>query len=353
MASAKKVKDFPPIGLSHELEPMEMQPVTAIPEGEGWLYEPKWDGFRCLAFCENGLINLRSKKGESLSRYFPEIVACLENLPTKSFVLDGELMIWDGTTPEFDQLLQRIHPAESRIKKLSVETPASFFVFDLLAGTDSKKAFVDYSTKPLSQRREKLEKFAAANFKKTPSLVLSPATENIEEARAWFAGQGVELDGVIAKRLDMPYQSGNRTGAVKVKRVMTADCVIGGYRFNTGSKDIGSLLLGLYDEKGELHHVGFTSAFTAVEKKELTKKFAALTAPKSFTVNIPGGPSRWNKGKENPWVPVKPTTVVEVKYDHFTGGRFRHGTKILRWRTDKPAKKCNFEQILSDRNFKS
>ena len=194
---------------------MEMQPVPKMPAGDNWLYEPKWDGFRCIAFCTGGEVELRSKKGQSLARYFPEVVEALGKLPSKDFVLDGELMVWQGTTPVFDELLARIHPAESRIKKLSVETPATFMVFDILMGADSKKKAVLFADQPLSKRRTRLEKFAAANFKKSPAIILSPATVDIEQAEEWFAGKGVELDGVIAKKLDMPYQSGNRNGAVQ------------------------------------------------------------------------------------------------------------------------------------------
>jgi ATP-dependent DNA ligase len=328
-----------------EYEPMEMKPVTEIPIGSNWLYEPKWDGFRCLAFCCEGAVELRSKKGESLSRYFPEIVESLRNLPSKNFVLDGELMVWSGNSPVFDQLLSRIHPAETRIKKLAVETPATYFVFDLLMAADAKKKPVLFAEQPLSKRRGSLEKFAAANFKKSDALILSPATSDVGQAKDWFAGKGVELDGIIAKKLDLPYQSGNRNGAVKVKRSKSVDCVIGGFRYNEGTKHVGSLLLGLYDDEGELHHVGFTSAFSAGEKVALTKKLEPLIAKKSFTVNIPGGPSRWNGGKSSPWVPLKPQLVVEVKFDHFTGGRFRHGTKILRWRDDKKPGQCTFDQF--------
>jgi ATP-dependent DNA ligase len=328
-----------------DYEPMEMKPVAEIPVGDVWLYEPKWDGFRCIAFCTGGDVELRSKKGESLSRYFPEIIAALASLPSKDFVLDGELMVWHGTTPVFDQLLARIHPAESRVKKLSVETPAVFMVFDLLMAADSKKKPVLFADQKLSKRRERLEKFAVANFKKSDSLILSPASSDIEQAKDWFAGKGVELDGIIAKKLDLAYQTGNRNGAVKVKRANTADCVVGGFRYNEGTKHVGSLLLGLYDDDGELHHVGFTSAFSAAEKLVLTKKLEPLIAKTSFTVNIPGGPSRWNRGKESPWVPLKIKLVVEVKFDHFTGGRFRHGTKILRWRDDKKPGQCKFDQL--------
>ena len=335
--------------LPHDYLPMESQPVKEIPSGDNWLYEPKWDGFRCIAFCEHGEIDLRSKKGQPLGRYFPEVVESLKQLPDGNFVLDGELMIFHGKVPSFDELLQRIHPAQTRIKKLSKETPATFVVFDILQEAQDNGSIRLLANEPLLTRRTELERFAEKCFGKAGDIVLSPATTEFEHAKQWFDSTGVELDGIIAKRSDLPYQTGTRKGAVKVKRAKTADCVLGGFRYGANTSDIGSLLLGLYDDKGELHHVGFTSAFSAAEKKELTKKMEPYITEKSFTANIPGGPSRWNNGKESPWTPLRPELVVEVQYDHFTDGRFRHGTKILRWRPDKAPRQCKFDQLESTR----
>lgn len=332
------------VNLPHDYLPMETQPVKQIPEGENWLYEPKWDGFRCIAFCEGDEIDLRSKNGQPLARYFPEVVEELKKLKAGNFVLDGELMIWHGDSPSFDDLLQRIHPAATRIRKLAEETPATYVVFDMLAEPVGKKSKV-LSEENLRVRRAKLEKFAKDNIKKNSAIVLSPATDDIDVARGWLSSEGVELDGVIAKRTDLPYQSGNRKGAMKIKRIKTADCVIGGFRYGTNSKTIGSLLLGMYDDEGELHHVGFTSALSSAEKEALTKKLEKLSTDESFTQSIPGGPSRWNQGKESPWTPIDPSLVVEVQFDHFTNGRFRHGTKILRWRPDKKPRQCTFAQL--------
>ncbi|MBX9573341.1 MAG: ATP-dependent DNA ligase [Candidatus Obscuribacterales bacterium] len=332
------------VNLPHEYLPMETQPVKEIPVGDNWLYEPKWDGFRCIAFCDGDDIDLRSKKGQPLSRYFPEVVEELKKLNAGDFVLDGELMIWQGKTPSFDDLLQRIHPAATRIRKLAEETPATYVVFDMLAEPGARRSKVLIEENLLT-RRQRLEDFAKQHIKRNSRIVLSPATADIDVARDWLSSEGVELDGVIGKRTDLPYQSGNRKGAVKIKRIKTADCVIGGFRYGTNSKQVGSLLLGMYDDEGELHHVGFTSALSSSEKASLTKKLEKLATDESFTQSIPGGPSRWNQGKESPWTPIDPSLVVEVQFDHFTNGRFRHGTKILRWRPDKKPTQCTFEQL--------
>lgn len=327
--------------LDYEYPPMEAQLVDELPEGDNWQFEPKWDGFRCIAFRDGEVVELRSKSGQSLTRYFPEVVKFLSGLKAKKFILDGELVISVGKSFSFDSLLQRIHPAESRVKKLSQETPATYIVFDLLASDDGKTV-VD---KDLLKRRELLEKFAEKFLNKQNAIVLSPVAYSDKEARKWLSKTGAYLDGVIAKNLDMPYQSGNRKGMVKVKRMRTADCVVGGFRYGSNSKVVGSLLLGLYDDAGGLHHVGFTSSLSAKEKAELTVKLEKLKAAKSFTENIPGAPSRWSNERSTEWVPLKPELVVEVRYDHFTGGRFRHGTKLLRWRPDKSPKQCKLDQI--------
>lgn len=335
----EKVEDA--ISIPHELPPMEMQVAKVIPVGMHWLYEPKWDGFRCIAFRDGDNIDLRSKNGQDFSRYFPEVVSALLKLEAQHFVLDGELMVWRGNAPSFDELLQRIHPAASRVLKLSKETPARYVVFDLLADDEGHILL----NSNLSDRRGKLESFAKKYFATSADVVLSPSTRKFAEAKLWFESRGAELDGIIAKRLDMPYQSGNRKGAVKVKRIRSAECVIGGFRYGVNSPLIASILLGLFDKGGKLHHVGFTSAFNASERIRLTHELEKYRTDHSFDVNIPGGPSRWSHGKENEWTAVKPKFVVEVQFDHFTDGRFRHGTKILRWRPDKSPKACTFDQL--------
>jgi len=321
--------------------PMDAQLVDKIPAGAQWEYEPKWDGFRCLAFREGNKIELQSKSGQPLARYFPEIVEALLKLKATKFVLDGELVIPVKGGLSFDDLLQRIHPAASRIEKLSRSTPAHYIVFDLLVDEAGKAIF----EQPLVKRRQRLEKFARKYFGKKASIELSPKTEDYATAQKWLSSAGIKLDGVIAKRNDLPYRSGTRDGMQKVKRMRTADCVVGGFRYASKGKVVGSLLLGLYDDAGLLHHVGFTSSFNAAQKKELTKKLEPLIGPPGFTGNAPGGPSRWSTERSAEWKPLKTKLVVEVQYDHFTGGRFRHGTRFLRWRPEKKPKQCNFEQL--------
>jgi len=321
--------------------PMDALLVSEIPAGDNWEYEPKWDGFRCLAFRDGRNIELQSKSGQALGRYFPEIVAALLKLKASKFVLDGELVIPVKGGLSFDDLLQRIHPAASRVAKLSQSTPAQFIVFDLLVDETGAPVY----NSPLSKRRQKLESFARKHLTKHPSIELSPKTTDIAIAREWLSTTGVKLDGVIAKRLDLPYRSGERDGMQKVKRMRTADCVVGGFRYATKGKVVGSLLLGLYDSDGLLHHIGYTSSFNELEKKELTKKLEPLIAPPGFTGKKPGGPSRWSTKKTSEWEPLKTKLVVEVQYDHFTGGRFRHGTKFLRWRPDKKPKACTVDQV--------
>ena len=315
--------------------PWEAESEGKIPGGEGWLYEPKWDGFRCLAFRKGDQVLLQSKAGQPLGRYFPELVEALQKLPSRTFVVDGEIV-----TPSFDDLLQRIHPAESRIQKLAKETPASLNVFDLLVDARGR-SLVDL---PLEDRRARLETF----FEKIPEggrMLLSPASSKLKTAEDWIGGEG--LDGVVAKRLDSPYLSGERGGMVKVKRMRTADCVVGGYRKAQKGDSIGSLLLGLYNDDGLLDHVGFSSSFTADEKKELEAVLKPHRGGSGFTGKAPGGPSRWSQGRSTEWEPLDPVLVCEVRYDHFSGGRFRHGTKFLRWRPEKKPKACTFEQVRS------
>jgi len=327
--------------LQKSYAPMDALLVAEIPVGEEWQYEPKWDGFRALVFRDGEKVDLQSKKGQPLGRYFPEIVEAVGKLASKKFVLDGELVIPQEKSLSFDDLLQRIHPSESRIKKLSKETPAVLILFDMLVDTEGKLL----AEGPLKIRRKALEAFAKKNLKRNDQIVLSPATTDMRIARRWFSGVGGALDGVIAKRLDMNYQSANRTGMVKIKKLRTADCVVGGFRYASNSKTaIGSLLLGLY-ENGLLNHVGFCSSFKTDERKKLAKLLEPLIEPPGFTGNAPGGPSRWSTERSTEWQPLRPQLVVEVRYDHFTGGRFRHGTKFMRWRPDKSPKSCKMEQV--------
>ena len=326
---------------------METRSANEIPTGDGWQYEPKWDGFRCVAFRDTDNVYLQSKAGQPLARYFPDVVDALKSLPSKKFVIDGELAIPVDGSLSFDELQLRLHPAASRVAKLAKAHPAMFIVFDLLAEDRGR-----YLEKNLNERRKLLAKFAKKNFKSNRAVRLSPATADVKQAKKWFDKVGGDLDGVIAKRLDMPYRSGERDAALKIKQIRSADCVIGGFRYATGAKILGSLLLGLYDNDGLLHHVGFTSAFNKEERRELTKKFEALRKAPGFTGNAPGGPSRWSTERTGEWEPVDPKIVVEVAYDHFTGERFRHGTKILRWRKDKSPKQCTMDQV-SGREGKS
>ena len=324
---------------------MEARSVDAIPRGTEWQYEPKWDGFRCLLFRSSRRVDLRSKSGEDLGRYFPELVQGALNLKAGAFTLDGEIVVPHGRAFSFDDLLQRIHPAASRIQKLSQETPALFLAFDLLAtGADET-----LSSRILRERRPLLEAFAKAQFKPSNRFRLSPATTSFAVATRWLARSGGGCDGVIAKRLDLSYQSGNRDGMQKIKKFRSADCVVGGFRYATnrlnGRKVVGSLLLGLYDDEGRLHHVGFTSAIKQADKPALTDRLEPLIAPPGFTGNAPGGPSRWSTERSAKWCPLKPKLVIEVCYDHFSGERFRHGTSILRWRPDKAPRQCTFEQL--------
>ena len=322
--------------------PMEALLVNEVPTGEHWQYEPKWDGFRCLMFRDGDEVYLQSKAGQPLARYFPELVDAALALKADRFVLDGEIAIPIKDRLSFDDLLMRIHPAASRIQRLSKETPAIFVAFDLLVNAEGK-SLVDET---LPVRRAALEQFAKKFFPRNRQIRLSPASTDIAVARKWFNTVGTDLDGIIAKRTDVPYISRERTGMQKVKRVRTADCVIGGFRYGSKTtKLVGSLLLGLYDDDGALHHVGFCSGLKGDEKPALTKKLAALIQPPGFTGRAPGGPSRWSTERSGEWQPLKPELVVEVSYDHFTGGRFRHGTSLIRWRPDKAPAQCKMDQV--------
>jgi ATP-dependent DNA ligase len=321
---------------------MEAELVRELPEGQGWQYEPKWDGFRCIAFRENSDVELQSKSGESLTRYFPEIVAALLECGRQKFVIDGELLIPSGDGADFDALLQRIHPAESRVRTLAGKTPAVYVLFDLLV--DDRSALYE---RPLKDRRERLEAFVERNVTPSGSVRLSPATADLELARQWLDGSLARLDGVIAKR-DVPYAFGSRDAAAKIKRSYTADCVVGGFRASSDGT-IASLLLGLYDDEGKLHHVGFVGSMGAGERRRAGELLRPIVEPPGFTGTAPGGASRWRRGKESEWFPVRPQVVVEVAFDHVTARRFRHAARLLRWRPDKLARQCTMEQLLNPR----
>jgi ATP-dependent DNA ligase len=321
--------------------PMEAKSVASLPEGDAWQYEPKWDGFRCLAFKDAADVHLRSKSGQPFERYFPEIVAAVADLPAMRLVLDGELVIPEGDALSFDQLLMRIHPAESRVRKLAHEHPARFVAFDLLVGANGRSL----TDLPLARRREALERVAERAVVKAPAFRLSPATRSRADVERWLATSGDDIDGIVAKRLDAAYRSGDRTGMQKYKRVRTADCVVGGFRYGSKTRVVGSLLLGLYDDKGLLHHVGFASNIPREQREALTARLEKLVLPPGFTGRAPGGPSRWSTERSGEWEPLRPVLVVEVRYDHVSGGRFRHGTAFVRWRPDKAPRQCTFEQI--------
>ena len=328
--------------LTYPYPPMEADSADTLPDGEAWLYEPKWDGFRALAFKDKDGVRIQSKAGKPLGRYFPDIVDAVDTLKAKQFVLDGEIVIPVNGRLSFDELLLRVHPAESRVRALVEAHPARLVVFDLLVD-EGGMALVDL---PLVERRPRLEAFARKHFPKSDSIVLSDATRHLDTARSWLEGGGEgDLDGVIAKRLDLPYRSGERDGMQKVKRQRTADCVVGGFRYASKGGGIGSLLLGLYDKEGRLNHVGFTSSLRAEERKGLTEKLERLIAPPGFTGKAPGGPSRWSTERTGEWEPLAPKLVVEVGFDHVSGGRFRHGTRFLRWRPDKAPEQCTIDQL--------
>jgi ATP-dependent DNA ligase len=327
--------------LSTSLEPMEALSVSEIPKGPQWQYEPKWDGFRCLVFRRGSKVQLQSKSGQPLSRYFPELVETIAKLKADDFVLDGEIVIPIGNRLSFDDLLMRIHPAKTRIQKLSKETPAILILFDCLQ--EAKHGTL--TQLPLETRRKHLESFAKRYLKSTEQIFLSPATRDLKVAKRWFASAGTAIDGIIAKRIDLEYRSGDRTGMQKIKPTQTADCVVGGFRYAANEHVVGSLLLGLYDDDGKLHHVGFTSSFSKAERKKLLVIVEPLIQSPGFTGKAPGGPSRWSTKRSSEWQPLKPKLVVEVAFDHFTGGRFRHGTTLLRWRPDKTPRKCLMDQV--------
>ncbi|MCR5872968.1 ATP-dependent DNA ligase [Phenylobacterium sp. J426] len=321
-----------------DLPPMEAKLVEEVPREAGWRFEPKWDGFRCVAFRARDEVALRAKSGKPLDRFFPDVVDALKALPVDRFVVDGELTIDVGGRLSFEALQMRLHPAESRVRKLAAEQPAALTLFDCLL--DAKgHSLIDA---PLSRRRSELE----ALFKRLEGAAvmrLSPYTEDRDQACRWLDEAGFVLDGVVAKRTDGPYAPGERA-MLKIKKIRTADCVVGGFRYQQGTEQVGSLLLGLYGDDGKLHHVGFTSTISNAERPELTSRLEALKG-EGFSGDAPGGPSRWSTERTGAWVALKPELVVEVRYDQVTGGRFRHGTRLVRWRPDKAPRQCTFEQI--------
>lgn len=327
-------------GIALDTPPMEARTAEALPQGEEWQYEPKWDGFRCLAFKDGSEVTLHAKSGKPLARYFPEITAMLAAIPVERFVIDGELVIETEGHLSFEALQMRLHPAESRIRKLSEATPARLVMFDMLLSPEGR-SLIDL---PLTERRDALEEFARRNARPR-QLVLSPFTTDFAQAERWLSSSGDDAtDGVIAKRRDGPYEAGSRA-MFKVKRLRTADCVIGGFRYESDSAEVGSLLLGLYNAEGKLDHVGYTSTLSDEDRPALTKRLEALQAPPGFGGKAPGGPSRWSTARSAAWQPLRTELVVEVRFDQVTGQRFRHGTTLMRWRPDKDPRQCTFEQI--------
>jgi ATP-dependent DNA ligase len=318
---------------------MEARLVNELPRGSGWQFEPKWDGFRCLAFKDGGKVELQAKSGKSLSRFFPEIVASIARAPFKRFTIDGELIIEIGGTSSFEALQMRLHPAASRIARLSSECPATFIAFDCVRDTKGRSiANASFET-----RQRALEDLMSGLSGKE-RIKLTRFTADRRVALRWLNGGLHGTDGVVAKRLDLPYLSGERS-MLKIKRIRTADCVVGGFRYEAASKVVGSLLLGLFDNAGKLHHVGFTSALSNAEKPKLTKVLEKLIEPPGFTGDAPGAPSRWSTARSTEWQPLTPKLVAEVGYDHVTGRRFRHGTRFIRWRPDKSPEQCTLTQI--------
>jgi ATP-dependent DNA ligase len=337
MRNEADMEGFDRLSVKPGLPPMEAKLVESLPNGGGWQFEPKWDGFRCLVYRDGADVWLQSKSGKPLGRYFPEVVDMILSLRADRFVLDGELIIPVGDHLSFDALQLRLHPAESRVKRLAAETPAQLMLFDLLFHKETS-----YLAAPLDRRRKALETVYKGEDR--DDLLLSPATADLRVAQGWLDHAGGALDGVVAKRLDEPYRPGERT-MLKVKQMKTADCVVGGFRYASGSREVGSLLLGLYNDAGTLDHVGFTSAIPAVDRAALTRRLEALVEPPGFTGDSPGGPSRWSTERTGEWEPLRPELVLEVRYDHVTGHRFRHGTKFLRWRPDKAPEQCRMDQL--------
>ncbi len=314
-----------------------------IPAGPEWRYEPKWDGFRAIVFRDGDDVHVGSRKGQPLQRYFPEILDPLRAALPARAVVDGEIIIAGPRGLDFDALQMRLHPAASRVAKLAGETPATVILFDLLAeGSD------DLRGRPLVTRRELLLGAVADNDR----VALTPQTTDFDEATEWFTRyEGAGLDGLIAKPEDSTYRSGER-GWTKIKHLRTVDCVVGGYRMEATGRGVGSLLLGLYDDDGVLHHVGHTSSFSAKEKRDLVDLLAPLGGGQSFGHGrTPGAPSRWTGARDADWTPVKPTLVCEVSFDHLQGQRFRHAARFLRWRDDRDPTSCTYDQLTAAEAF--
>ncbi|MEO6260104.1 MAG: ATP-dependent DNA ligase [Thermoanaerobaculia bacterium] len=323
--------------------PMEAKRVDRIPTGDLWQFEPKWDGFRAIVFRDGETVAIQSKAGQPLGRYFPELIEAFQSLKAKQFVLDGEIVIPIDGTLSFDDLLLRIHPAESRIRKLAESSPAHYFAFDVLVWKGKPLHEL-----PIERRRDELQRF----FEGVPEglIGLSPATTDRKTAGDWFNKfSGVGLDGVMAKRLGEPYHSGDREGMVKVKHLKTADCVVGGFRYGEGTKGVGSMLLGLYDDQKRLVYIGHTSSVKKAERDDLTARLEQLRGENAFEVRVPGGPSRWSTEKSGEWEPLRAELVCEVEFDYFSQGRFRHGSKFLRWRPEKKPSQCTMDQVLPQR----
>jgi ATP-dependent DNA ligase len=325
------------LGIPLSLEPMEAELVRELPKEPGWQFEPKWDGFRCLAFRAADEVEIKAKSGKSLSRFFPEVLDNLRALPIRQCVLDGELVIPIDGELSFDALQMRLHPAASRIHRLALEKPAAFVAFDCLL----RKSGAPLLERPFEERRTALEAVFVGEHQ---GVSLTPFTLDLRKAKIWLARRRLALEGVIAKRLDLPYRPGERA-MLKVKHLRTADCVVGGFRYASNERLVGSLLLGLYDDAGLLHHVGFTSAISDKDKHALTARLEKLVEPPGFTGDAPGGPSRWSTERSAEWQPLRPKLVVEVRYDHVSGDRFRHGTRLVRWRPDKAPRQCTFRQL--------
>ena len=320
--------------------PMEALLVGELPEGKEWRYEPKWDGFRCLAHKRDLTVTLRSKSGRPLERYFPDIVGLLEKLAVRTFLLDGELLVEGEKGYSFSDLQMRLHPAASRVHMLAQKQPATFVIFDILKTEDDQTLM----SAPLSQRRRLLEQFYETYCSKEKAIRLSPQTDSLSEAMDWLSSSGWYIDGIVAKKNTDVYVPGERV-MQKYKPMRTADCVVGGFRYGKDSDEVGSLLLGLYDDAGRLNHVGFTSTIAKADKPSLTKKLERLIQEPGFTGNAPGAPSRWSTDRSTQWKPLSPKLVVEVSFDHVTDSRFRHGTKLIRFRPDKSPRQCTMEQL--------
>jgi len=317
---------------------MEAKLVDVLPDDDGWQFEPKWDGFRALIMRNGDRVSIKSKSGKPLDRYFPELVSLFAQLSENNFLLDGEIVLPQGDALSFDALQARLHPAASRITKLSRETPAQVVLFDCLW-----LGQIDLSKEPLTSRRARLEEFHVRHG--SEMLRLSPISLELNDAKGWLARTGGALDGVMAKRRDQPYLAGERA-MLKVKQKRTADCVVAGFRYAAEGGAIASLLLGLFNEAGKIDHVGFTSSFDDEARAVLEAKLSPYLGGSGFSGKAPGAQSRWSTKRSSEWVPLAPELVVEVLYDQVTASRFRHGTRFLRWRPDKAAKQCTFEQLV-------